>query len=615
MNETTVGREPIQIIEIKQPSCANTFGISPCTATGTADTKCYNTFATCQDTPNFNATLLSLFFTKPNIGHKVTEIPVVHLLQEDGGKIVLEDGSGFLLAESSGYGEPLYLIPSLVSASTAPTVINVGGSDQNRSPLGQRAVLRASFQDHPHNDRIVDQYQAGRTFDAFARGSFWSKWLVRNKFHKGSTILIYDGYIGQALNEMTSREYIIDNISGPSSSGVVNITAKDILTKAIGRKAQAPAVSEGELLSDITDVQTSIIATGALIADYPATGTILIGEELITYSARTQSSPSEVTFTVTARGTDGTIAEAHDAQDTVQTVLEYSGQNPWDVVEDLLVNYAGIDPSFIPIADWTTEGSTYLPSFTISAKVVEPTSVEALVAEISEQCLFYIWWHEVDKEIKLRAIRGIDVEPPLIDDNNNIIAGTFSIRERPDRRVSQVWTHYQLINPVEDVHEARNYKVVDILADLDAESENQYGEKSVKRVFSRWLDDRNVVLDFNTKTLNRFLDTPREVKLRVDAKDRELWTGDVVQMSHYSIIDQHGEQLTGVWRIISAEEVVAGEIIEYVLDDATLEGVIVVYMDVGDPDYVGDSSDQFNGAWYSDASGLMSNGDAGQNYS
>ena len=588
MNETTVGREPIQIIEIVQPSCSNTFGVPPCTATGTPDSKCYNTFATTQDAPNFVSTTLNLYFTKPNIGHTVL------------------DTSG---------GTPLYLIPSLVSVSTAPTVINVGGSNANMSPLGQRAVLRAAFQDHPHNDRIVDQYQAGRTFDPFARGSFWSKWLVRNKFHKGSTIRVYDGYIGQDLDQMISREYVIDNITGASSSGAVNITAKDILTKATGRKAQAPVVSEAELLNDISDTETSIVATGALIADYPATGTILIGDELITYSARVQTTGSTVTFTVTARGTDGTTADTHDAQDTVQTVLEYVNQSPWDVVEDLLTTFAGIDPSFIPIADWTTEGTTYLPSFTVSAKIVEPTSVEQLVSEITEQCLFYIWWHEVDKEIKLQAIRGIDVTPPLINDENNIIAGTFSIRERPDRRVSQVWTHYQLINPVEPVDEARNFRVVDILADLDAESANQYGEKSVKRIFSRWLDDRNVVLDFNTKTLSRFVETPREVKLRVDAKDRSLWTGDVVKMSHYSIINQFGEQLTGVWRIISAEEVVAGEVIEYVLDDATLEGVIVVYMDAGAPDYAGDGSDQFNGAWYSDASGLMSNGDAGQNYS
>ena len=65
MTSYPVGREPIQIVEILQPLCTNEFGVAPCTATGTADTKCYNTRATCQDTANFAlGTPLSLFFTK-----------------------------------------------------------------------------------------------------------------------------------------------------------------------------------------------------------------------------------------------------------------------------------------------------------------------------------------------------------------------------------------------------------------------------------------------------------------------------------------------------------------------------------------------------------------------
>lgn len=587
MNETTVGREPIQIIEIKQPSCGNTFASAPCTATGTGDTKCYNTFATCQDTPNYTATTLSLFFTKPNLGHEVL------------------DTTG---------GSPLYLIPSLSKASTAPTVINIGGSSRSSSPLGLRAVLNVSLQDHPHNGRIVDQYKDGRSWDAFSRGSFWSKWMARNRFYKGSTILIYDGYVGQALDEMTSREYIIDKITGPSSSGSVSITAKDILSKATGEKSLAPAASPGELENDITSSQTSFVATGALIAEYAAAGTVLIGEELITYSSRAQTTSDTVTFTVTARGTDGTTASEHQAEDTVQAVLEYDGVSAWSVVQDLLENFAGIDSAFIPIADWNTEGSTYLPSFTISAKITKPTSVEKLVAEITEQSLFYIWWHDVDKEIKMRAIRGVDTEPPTLDDDVNIIAGSFSIKERPDRRVSQVWTSYKTINPVETADDSKNYKTVDILADLDAESDNEYGEPAIKEIFSRWIDDRNIVIDLNRKTLNRFRDTPREVKLQVDAKDRTHWTGDTVRLSHFALTDQHGERDVSIWRIMSAEEVIPGEVTEYIFDNATLDGIIVVYMDAGDPDYVGDGTDQFNGAWYADASGLMSNGDAGQTY-
>ena len=116
MSNTTVGREPIQLVEIKQPICSRTFGISPCTASGTADTKCYNTRSTCQDTANFelDSTPLSLFFGK--------------------GLVAGIDISGVD-----------YILPSLVSVSTAPTVINFGGSNSDAQGLGNRAVCTLTF--------------------------------------------------------------------------------------------------------------------------------------------------------------------------------------------------------------------------------------------------------------------------------------------------------------------------------------------------------------------------------------------------------------------------------------------------------------------------------------
>jgi hypothetical protein len=49
MSET----RPLQVVKITLPKCANTHGTSPCTATQTGDAKCFNTFSTCNDPPNF----------------------------------------------------------------------------------------------------------------------------------------------------------------------------------------------------------------------------------------------------------------------------------------------------------------------------------------------------------------------------------------------------------------------------------------------------------------------------------------------------------------------------------------------------------------------------------
>ena len=55
MNENTVGREPVQIVEVITPKCNNVHGSAPCTATQTGSAKCFNTRATCNDIDNYQA--------------------------------------------------------------------------------------------------------------------------------------------------------------------------------------------------------------------------------------------------------------------------------------------------------------------------------------------------------------------------------------------------------------------------------------------------------------------------------------------------------------------------------------------------------------------------------
>ena len=53
------GRIPVAFIECDMDYCGNVYGSSPCTASigVTGDDKCYNTYATCQDTANFDKTV------------------------------------------------------------------------------------------------------------------------------------------------------------------------------------------------------------------------------------------------------------------------------------------------------------------------------------------------------------------------------------------------------------------------------------------------------------------------------------------------------------------------------------------------------------------------------
>jgi len=58
-----VGKQAITILELDLDACSLTYGNSPCTASGTAALKCFNTFGTCQDTANFAKTTKTFRFS------------------------------------------------------------------------------------------------------------------------------------------------------------------------------------------------------------------------------------------------------------------------------------------------------------------------------------------------------------------------------------------------------------------------------------------------------------------------------------------------------------------------------------------------------------------------
>lgn len=577
MTETTPGRETIQIVEIKQPLCTNVFGVSPCTATGTADTKCYNTRATCQDTANYAlGTPLSLYFGKGLVGER---------------------------------GLASYIIPSLVSVSTSPTRINLASASPDAQGLGNRALCTITFQDHQHTDRLVDPYVSGRSWNPLdpSRGSFWTRWLVRNKYKQNIIIVIYEGYVGQALAAMTSRQYFLQEVVGPDSNGRVTIRGKDILARIEERKAQAPVASPGELYAGINSSVTSFEVANAVEADYAASGTLIIGDEIMTYTSRA-SSANGVTFSGVTRGTDNTVADNHSAEDAVQQCLRYTDETPDDVLNDLLTTYGGIDSSYLDTANWATEVDTYLSLYRANALITQPTSVASLVSDLQEQMLFYVWWDERDRLVKLKAIRGIDAAPPTLTDASNIISGSVSFTEKPRERASQVWVYYGQRDFTGAGSRAEAFSNSYIIANLESETDALYGEPSIRKIYAQFLTSGQLAANTASKIITRYVDVPSEVKFRMDAKDRTYWIGDTFYLSHYLDVDQYGARRLRQWTVVSAEEVVPGEVIEYVCEDTTLYGRIFYIMASGAADYPGYDVAPFKNCYIGNSSGLLSDG-------
>ena len=180
VDETTIGREPLTIVEIDQDFCSLTYGSSPCQAAinTTGATECFNTFKTCQDTANYDKTIKTIRFVKPNTGFPKGE----------------------------------FYIPSLVSTTNNPTELSIGSSDPDSRALGRGASVKIVLKDHPYNDKIVDPYRANRSYDPFTQSTFWAKWLSRNPYYQNRPLRILDGYVGQDTADMRTRNYFIQKI-------------------------------------------------------------------------------------------------------------------------------------------------------------------------------------------------------------------------------------------------------------------------------------------------------------------------------------------------------------------------------------------------------------------
>ena len=582
MTATTPGRETIQIVEIVQPLCALTYGTSPCTASGTADEKCYNTFGTCQDQANYDgSSALSLYFSRGHVAEQ--------------------------RIEATPGGTRLYIIPSLANVSTAPTRINIAGANPDAQGIGNRAICSVTFKDHPHTDRRVDPYLSGRSWDPMTRGSFWTKWKARNKYHTNIRINVYEGYAGQALSQMVKRSYFVEGVQGPSAQGDVTISGKDILARIEARQAQAPIASPGKLSADITAGATSFNVANCSIADYDASGTLRIGDELMTYTTRAAATGS-VDFSGVTRGTDGSTASAHSADDSVQLCLRYTDARIDDTIKDLLENYGGVQAAFLNTTAWATEINDYRTSYLLNTVISEPTPVTQLISELQESVMVYIWWDERTALVELKAVRGIDAEPPLITDDLNILAESFSLTERPRSRASQVWVFYDHRDFVSSFSDPINFRQQSIFADLPSEGTDQYGSPSIRKIFSRWLNAGALADTIASQVITRFVDIPTEARMKLDAKDRTYWVGDTLRISHFLDVDSFGVRQIRNWTIVSAEETVPGQIVDYVLEDTTLYGRIHYIMASGAADYPGAASAPFKNCYIGDANGLLSDG-------
>lgn len=574
-------RIPVTVVEIDQDRCALTFSQGACPASGEP---CYNTRATCQ--------ALSAY----TLGEPLTL------------RFSMND-------RAEGFNE--YVIPSVSSVRTDPTRINIGGRRGSQKPLGIRSQAMVNFVDHPHSDQLVDPYVSQRTYDPIERSTLWAKWLVRNPYYQNRALRIKEGFAGQSLAEMQTRHYVIEKIEGPDSSGSVKLKAQDILRLADDDKAKAPALSNGVLTAEFDeDFTGDFIVTGGTLAEYTAynTSAVRIGDEVIRYSSITQLGNGDLQFNGITRATNGSEIQSHDAEDSVQACLQYTNANPWEVIEDLLVNFGNVPSEFINSAEWAAEGQQWLASYPLTRLLTEPVGVTTLIGELSEQCLVYIWWDERQQRVRFKVIVPALDPVPVLTEQNDLLADSVSIKVEPDQRASEVWVNFLPRDATEVGDERKNYRRTRVRVDATAASEFEYRERVVYEVFSPWLVNDTQTSLLALRLLSTYRDPPKYLSFALDIKDRDIAPSDSFDIEFRGFVDESGLPARVRYDVISSHESPPGERVK-IEAVQSLYGVNKKYgrwAPDSVPNYSAATDDQRGRyIFWADDDGEMTNGDDG----
>lgn len=554
-----LGRKPLVILELDLDTCAEVYGnalTSPvtgaCTAAGASGSECYNTQFTCQDVLNFSQTTKTYRFCEP----------------------------------VQGLPAGIEMIPSIVSVTSAPTKIT---SDYG---LGHRASITVTLQDHPHHDRGVDPYVSTRSYNPETQGTYWGRLRARTPYYQGRTMRLRVGYMGDAAEGIEgvytedgedlirtdqfyffeTREYVIEEIRGPDSSGRVQVIGKDVLKLADDKRSKCPVATDGELAYALTTSDTQMTVVGGTYTD-PATSPttnqwVRVGDEIIQYTgisgSGTAGDPWILTGLVRTDITWGSANESHAVEDQVQQCKAWQDTNVRDIIEELLVDYAGVSSGYITTADWDAEEAQWLSAATLTAIISEPTGVSTLISELQDQCMVRIWWDEISQKVRFKAIAPpTGVEPDTLNDESNILSGSLSIKDVPKDRLSQVWIYYDKKDYTSD--DVGNYQKLYIQTDTNAESAVQYNESRIHTIKSQWFDEDNKAFLAQTaaRHLSNYRDNPREIVFSLDAKDNAIKTGDIVDINIDDIQGADGAALTTRVMVVQAKEAVAGHEYQY----------------------------------------------------
>jgi len=625
-------------LELDVSVCANTFGITPCTATGT---KCYNTFSTCKDKPNFIQTVQTLKFC--------------------------------LRGMPAQPGQTAR--PYLTNIDIAPTEIQPGKG------LAIRSRATCTLVDETDNDTELDPYVDTRA--AVAGGTFWRRFQARHLYTFGRPARIRRGFLAEPYSEVYFEEqrFIIDSIAGPDSSGAIKITLADPIK--LLEKAVIPAATDGKLVVEFPDtyftgfIQSSTLTTVVLPngasainaeydgmeifitggagsgqrrvlsgyvgttltatvaawnvlpdttsqfeivrlridvgsgngAQYGDSGYFRISDEIIRFSSR--SNDVLILTDGTYRAQFGTTRESHNFDKQVQLCKVWSSARVRDVVQELL-EAGGIATQYIDTTMLAFEDETWLREVAyITTCRSKPETIINELSNLCEDLNLMVWWNPVAQLVQFKVnVPNISASGEAYT-NDTMILKSVDISRMDGSRLTQTAQYYDIRSATDNERENKNYLRAEVRIDTEAQSDLEYADTRTDVQQSSWLSAANEihVSALVARRLSYVRDAPYEIAFDID-RMTPVELGELADVTTDLLTDTEGNAKVSRCRILSVSE--ESDKREVVAQTTTFAGRRYAFIAPnGQANFGSATANEKRYAYICNASGLMSDGTAG----
>jgi hypothetical protein len=470
---------------------------------------CYNTFPTCLDKPHYNKSSKDYKFT-PN------EMPLPFKAGER---------------------------PYLKGISYLATKIG-----DNLTVTGRTKI--ELYDDLELTDVGVDPYYATRTT---VQGTFWKKFIARNRNFKGRPVKIYEGFEGLTEAEFLAQPSwngIIDTVS--LDKGVIKIDVVDTLKKL--SDIDVPAKDNIKVDSIITAAAT--VLTMSTLADISSSGFVRIGDEIIGFG--TFSSIGNFLSDCT-RGEFGSIATTHSTGAKVQRCRYYPLDDPFTHIQNILSVDAGIPASQINTSAFTHAATWPSTDVQMSALISEPKKVSDIYYGLVKLVDCKTW---VNEDLKITIARNIGNAPSQTyttwTDSENFIYESAGVDMNEESRITRCSLYWDMMSTGDD-EKPSDFNRLNIAIDVNAESSKEYNDTIEDITFTRWINSSAAV---PTTQMNQYANnmTARRMKhhrdalpilsVSVERKDADVRVGSKIKVTTDEINTIDGSDFTGRFQVI-----------------------------------------------------------------